>query len=229
MARTLLLDLDGTLIDTVPDLAAALNRLMQARGLAGFTLAETAAMVGDGVARLVERACAARGRTAEAADIAEYSANYAAHAADASRLFPGVADALHVMVVDGWHLGVCTNKPEAPARSLLRAFGLDGLISAVGGGDSFPVRKPDPRHLLATLAAAGGSADRAVMVGDNVNDVAAATGAGLPCIFAAWGYGPPEMAAGAAATATGFSEVPELARALLVRRAAPAGQEAPPR
>jgi len=228
-ARTLLLDLDGTLIDTVPDLAAALNRLMRARGLAGFTLAETAAMVGDGVARLVGRACAARGRTADAADLAAYSADYAAHTVEASRLFPGVADALRRMAAEGWHLAVCTNKPEAPARTLLRAFGLDGLIRAVGGGDSFPVRKPDPRHLLATLAAAGGSADRAVMVGDHANDVVAATGAGLPCIFAAWGYGAPEMAAGAAATATAFSEVPDLARVLLDRRAARAGQAAPAR
>ena len=79
-ARTLVLDLDGTLIDTVPDLAAALNRLMRARGLAGFTLAETAAMVGDGVARLVGRAFVARGRTADAADVAAYSADYSAHA-----------------------------------------------------------------------------------------------------------------------------------------------------
>jgi phosphoglycolate phosphatase len=228
-ARTLLLDLDGTLIDTVPDLAAALNRVMAARGLAGFTLGETAAMVGDGVARLVGRAFVARGRTADAADVAEYSADYSAHAVEASRPYPGVADALGRMAAEGWGLAVCTNKPEAPARALLRAFGLDGLIRAVGGGDSFPVRKPDPRHLLATLAAAGGSADRAVMVGDHANDVAAATGAGLPCIFAAWGYGPPEMAVGAAATATAFSEVPDLARALLDRRAALADQAVPPR
>ncbi len=217
MARTLLLDLDGTLIDTVPDLAAALNRVMTARGLAGFTLAETAAMVGDGVAKLIERACAARGRQADAADVAAYSADYAAHTVEASRLYPGVADTLRRLVAEGWRLAVCTNKPQAPARALLRAFGLDGLIAAIGGGDSFPVRKPDPRHLLATLAAAGGTPDRAVMVGDNANDVAAARGAGLPCIFAAWGYGPPAMAAGAAATAAAFTEVPDLARTLLDR------------
>jgi len=219
LARTLLLDLDGTLIDTVPDLAAALNRLMRARGLAGFTLAATAAMVGDGVARLVERACAARGRQADAADVAAFATDYAAHAVAASRLYPGVADTLRLLAAEGWRLAVCTNKPEAPARALLRAFGLDGLIAAIGGGDSFPVRKPDPRHLLATLAAAGGTPDRAVMVGDHANDVAAATGAGLPCIFAAWGYGPPAMAAGAAATAAAFTEVPALARALLDRGA----------
>jgi phosphoglycolate phosphatase len=216
------------LVDTVPDLAAALNRVMAARGLAGFSPAETASMVGDGVASLVERACAARGRTADAADVAAYSADYAAHALVESRLYPGVADTLRLMHAEGWHLAVCTNKLEAPARALLHAFGLDGLIGAVGGGDSFPVRKPDPRHLLATLAAAGGSPDRAVMVGDNVNDVRAAAGAGVPCIFAAWGYGPPAMAAGAAATAAAFPEVPALARALLDGRTR-ADQKAPPK
>ena len=211
----MLLDLDGTLIDTVPDLADALNRLMHARGLTGFTQAETAAMVGDGVAKLVERACAARGFQAQAADVAVFTADYAAHTAAASRPFPGVADTLRLLAAEGWRLAVCTNKPEQPARTLLCAFGLNELICAVGGGDSFPVRKPDPRHLLATLEAAGGTPARAVMVGDHANDVAAATGAGLPCIFAAWGYGPPAMAAGAAATAAAFTEVPALARSLL--------------
>lgn len=214
----MLLDLDGTLIDTVPDLTAALNRIMHARGLAGFTLAETATMVGDGVAKLLERACAARGRQADAADQAAFATDYAAHAAEASLPYPGVADTLRALAAAHWRLAVCTNKPEAPARALLRAFGLDGLLAAIGGGDSFPTRKPDPRHMLATLAAAGGTPDRAVAVGDHANDVAASTGAGLPCIFATWGYGPPAMAAGAAATATTFAEVPALARALLERR-----------
>lgn len=209
------------MIDTVPDLAAALNRLLGARGLATLTLAETASMVGDGVAKLVERAFAFRGRQADAADIEAYAADYAAHATEASRPFPGVTDTLHRLVADNWRLAVCTNKPEAPARALLRAFDLDELICAVGGGDSFPVRKPDPRHMLATIAAAGGSPDRAVAVGDHANDIAAATGAGLPCIFATWGYGPREMAAGAAATAAAFDEVPALARALLSDGSAP--------
>jgi phosphoglycolate phosphatase len=214
----LLLDLDGTLIDTVPDLAAALNRLMSRRGLRGFTLAETATMVGDGVEKLVERACAARGYHAEAADVVSYTSDYAAHTVEASHPFPGVTDTLHRLVADNWHLAVCTNKLVAPARALLRAFGLDVLIAAVGGGDSFPTRKPDPRHVLATLEAAGGTPGNAVMVGDHANDVAAATGAGLPCIFAAWGYGPLSMAAGAAATAASFAEVPDLVCSLLDHR-----------
>lgn len=206
----------------MPDLTAALNRLMAARALTGFTTAETAAMVGDGVARLAQRACAARGRVAEAADIAAFGTDYGLHAVVDSRPYPGVAATLGRLQAAGWRMAVCTNKPEAPARALLAAFGLDALFAAVGGGDSFPVRKPDPRHMLATLAAAGGTADRAVAVGDHANDVAAATGAGVPCIFAAWGYGAAAMAAGAAVVAEDITQVPTLAEALLGRPAQPA-------
>jgi phosphoglycolate phosphatase len=98
---------------------------------------------------------------------------------------------------------------------LLAALGLAALFAAVGGGDSFPVRKPDPAHLLATLKAAGGEPGLAVMAGDHANDVAAARGGGLPCIFAAWGYGQPAMAEGAAAVARDFAELVTIARRLL--------------
>jgi phosphoglycolate phosphatase len=213
--RTLLLDLDGTLVNTVPDLTAVLNRLMRSRDLAEFTQPETARMVGDGVAKLVERAFTARGRSPDSEAVADFSADYGAHAAVESQPYPGVVEGLRQLDEDGWRLGVCTNKPEAAARSLLSALGLDSRFGAIGGGDSFPVRKPDPRHLLATLAAAGGCRQSAVMAGDHVNDVAAASRAGLPCIFAAWGYGPPEMAQGAVAVAQNFTEVVEIARRLL--------------
>ena len=215
MTRTLLLDLDGTLVNSVPDLAAVLNRLMSARGLAGFSHPETALMVGDGVVRLVMRAFAARGRTPDEGAVAEFSADYLLHSAVDTRLYPGVADGLHALACDGWKLAVCTNKPERAARALLAALGLAALFAAVGGGDSFPVRKPDPAHLLATLKAAGGEPECAVMAGDHVNDVAAARGAGLPCIFAGWGYGPPAMAEGAAAVARDFAELVTIARRLL--------------
>jgi phosphoglycolate phosphatase len=89
------------------------------------------------------------------------------------------------------------------------------FMSAIGGGDSFSARKPDPRHLLGTLELAGGSADRAVMVGDHRNDVLAATGAQVPCVFAAWGYGPLSMAEGAAAVADRFSDLPDIAARIL--------------
>ena len=206
MVRTLLLDLDGTLVDTVPDLASALNRLMRTRGLAPFGHKETAAMVGDGVAVLVGRAFAARGLTPDDTAVAEFAGDYGRHAADESRPYPGVPDLLRDLAAEGWRLAVCTNKPEAAARSLLEATGILPLLCAVGGGDSFPVRKPDPAHLVETLRAASGTAAlgtaaQAIMVGDHANDVVAARGAGLKSVFVTWGYGPLGMAEGADAVA----------------------------
>lgn len=213
--RTLLLDLDGTLVDTVPDIAAALNCLMLARALPPFTLPEVAAMVGDGVAVLVTRAFAARSRTPDPDALPIFSTDYAAHVAVESSLFPQVQPVLQRLSSDGWTLAVCTNKPEAAARALLTATGLMPLLSAVGGGDSFPVRKPDPAHLLATLDRAGGSPDRALMLGDHHNDVVAAAGAGMKCIFAAWGYGLPSMAQGSAAEACNITQAAEIAARLM--------------
>jgi phosphoglycolate phosphatase len=210
MAGCLVLDLDGTLVDSAPDIAAALNRLMAARALPPFTLAEVTAMVGDGVQVLLDRAFAARGAAPDAAALAAFSADYGANCAVATRPYPGAEAALAHLAGDGWRLAVCTNKPEAMARAVLAATGLDGFLSAVGGGDSFATRKPDPAHLLATLAAAGADPARAVMLGDHRNDIIAARGAGLPGVFAAWGYGTPAMAEGAAAVATGFAEIPPL-------------------
>jgi len=214
---TLLLDLDGTLVDSVPDLASALDRLMAARGLAGFSEAETAAMVGDGARKLVERAFAARGQVADEAAMERFMADYGAHLATATRPYPGVETTLRDMTEAGWRLAVCTNKPAAMARELLAALGLAALFRAIGGGDSFATRKPDPAHILATLRAAGGTPERAVMAGDHANDVQAASGAGLPCIFADWGYGPPAMARGAAAIAERFADLPPIATGLLSR------------
>ncbi|MGI4792607.1 MAG: HAD-IA family hydrolase [Janthinobacterium lividum] len=213
--RTLVLDLDGTLVDTLPDLRASLNRLMAAHRLQDFPAAEVASFIGDGAGVLVRRAMAARQRDPEQADFDAFLADYAAHAADESVLFPGVAEGLERARSEGWRLAVCTNKPEAPARSLLGALGIAQFFAAIGGGDSFPSRKPDPAHLLATIAAAAGEPGASVMVGDHRNDILAATGAAIPAIFAKWGYGSPDMAAGAAAQAANFSEVLALADELL--------------
>jgi len=215
MEATLLLDLDGTLVDTVPDLLASLNRLAASRDLSEFTAAEITPMIGDGAAVLARRALAARGREATPIDLQTLLDDYTAHVADGSRLFPGVEPTLRAMAAEGWRFAVCTNKPVVPARNLLASLGVLDLFAAVGGGDSYRTRKPDPRHLLATLADAGGRADAAVMVGDHHNDVQAATGAKVPCIFAAWGYG--AIPAEVAATARDFPEVAQLAPKLLGR------------
>jgi phosphoglycolate phosphatase len=213
MQCTAIFDLDGTLVDSVPDIHAALNRLMARRSLPPFSLAEVASFVGDGVKVLLDRAFAARGAShgavPDAAAFPDFMADYEAHAAVETRPYPGIPALLSGLAEAGWRLGVCTNKPEKAARILLDQLGLSPMIAALGGGDSFPVRKPDPGHLLATLAAAGGEAGRAVMIGDHHNDMAAARGAGLPAIFCAWGYGTPAMAEGAPVAAT-VAELPGL-------------------
>lgn len=219
MNRTLVLDMDGTLVDSVPDLAASLNAVMDARGLGRFTPAETARMVGDGARKLVERAFAARGRSAGEDDLADFLAEYGGRVAVESRLYPEADTTLRHLRDAGWRVAICTNKPEKLARDLLEAFGLAAMVAAVGGGDSFAARKPDPAHLLATVAAAGGEPGAAVMTGDHHNDVLAAIGAGMPCVFAAWGYGTPDMARGAAAVAQRFADLPALVSRLLPLRA----------
>ena len=197
MTRLAVFDLDGTLVDSAPDLHTALDRLMAARGLPGFTRTEVVAMVGDGAKALVERALAARGQSFQQPALDAFLADYTANAAVETRPFPGIPEALDTLQAEGWRLAVCTNKPVAAARELLGALGLLDRLTALGGGDSFPMRKPDPGHLLATIAAAGGTPATAVMIGDHRNDIAAARGAGVPCVFVGWGYGPLAMAEGA--------------------------------
>ena len=187
MAPTLLLDLDGTLVDSAPDLAASLNRVI-APANAPFTPAEIAPMIGDGAGALARRAMAARG-VAENPTLAKHFAeDYGAHAAELTKPYPGVLDGMRALQAAGWRLAVCTNKPVAAA------------------------------HGLGTLALAGGTASAAVALGDHRNDIQAARGAGLPCIFAAWGYGAPEMADGAAAVAQRFADVQDIAQRLLAAR-----------
>lgn len=167
-------------------------------------------MVGDGARVLLQRAFAAHGVAPPAALLEDatgaYLADYGAHALVATRLYDGVAETLARLEGTGWRMAVCTNKPEAAARDILAGLGIAGHFAAVGGGDSFAVRKPDPGHLSATLEAAGMA--RAVMVGDHANDVAAARGCFLPAIWAAWGYAHADP--GADAVAHEFAGLPGL-------------------
>ena len=216
-APTLMLDLDGTLVDSVPDLAAAINRMLAPRGLAPYSEPEIKAMVGDGTPKLVERAFAGRHTPEDATAHADFLADYALHTTDVTRPFPGVPETLARLSDSGWRLVVCTNKPEAPARTLLANLGLLGFFSTLGGGDSFPFRKPDPRFLAATLDAAGATQNRAIMVGDHPNDINGAAGIGIPSIFAAWGYSPLEAGSHATATATHFTDLADIAPRLIAR------------
>ncbi len=213
--RTLVFDLDGTLVDSVPDLADAARRMLARRALPAVSDAEVTAMVGDGVAVLVRRLFAQAGAVPDDAAQGEFLADYAAHAADRTLPYPGVAEGLARLRGSGWRLAVCTNKPVEPARRLLEALGLLGHFAAVTGGDSFARRKPDPDPVRRTLALAGGVAARAVMVGDNAHDITAGRGAGLRTIHAGWGYGTPAMAEGADAIALRFDEIGRLAEGLV--------------
>lgn len=221
MQPTALFDLDGTLVDSAPDLHAAADRMAARLGLAPYRLDEIIGMIGDGVHVLIERALAARGRPFDQDAYERFLEDYAAHAAVATRPFSGIPEALDALAAAGWRMAVCTNKHEHAARVLLDALGLLGRFAAIGGGDTFPVRKPDPEHLLATLRAAGGDPAQAVMIGDHRNDIGAASGAGIPCVFAAWGYGPAEMAQGAAAIAGTPAALPALLQRLVAARATP--------
>lgn len=211
MTRLALFDLDGTLLDSAPDIAAAINRVLAGIGAAPLTLPEVTAMIGDGAKVLVERALAARGRPFDPALHEAFVADEDINAARLTRPYEGIEAVLEELAREGWRMAVCTNKPVAAARALLASLGLARHFAAIAGGDSFPVRKPDPAHLLGTVRLAGGG--EAVMIGDHRNDIAAARGAALPCIFAGWGYGTAAMADGAPIAARP-AELPALLRRL---------------
>ncbi len=212
-AKALLLDLDGTLVDSAPDLAAALNRLLAGNGRAAVTLAAVKAMIGDGVAKLVERGFAATGALPAATDlaaaVARFKQDYESALAVETRPYPGVPETLTTLHGRGWRLGVCTNKPHAASLQVIEAFALSPPIEAVAGGDHFPVRKPDPGHLLGTLELLGIAPEAAVMVGDSRNDVLSARNAGLPVIVLSYGYGNiPARELGADLVIDRFEELP---------------------
>ncbi|WP_270934070.1 phosphoglycolate phosphatase [Falsiroseomonas oryzae] len=214
MTRLAVFDLDGTLVDSAPDIHAALDRMAAARSLPGYTRAEVLGMIGDGARMLVERALAARGQPFDPAAHDAFLADYGANATVETRLFPGIPEALARLESEGWRIAVCTNKPAAPARDLLASLGLLDRLAALAGGDSFAVRKPHPAHLLETVAAAGGTPAASVMIGDHHNDIRAARGAGIPCVFVGWGYGPLAMADGAPVAARPEALPAELGAAL---------------
>jgi phosphoglycolate phosphatase len=193
MARdAIVFDLDGTLVDTAPDLHHALNLVLAGAGRVPLGLQDVRAMVGDGARKLIERGFAGAGEPLEPATVsrylAEFLAHYERHISRLSRPFPGVVECLDRLAAEGVRFAVCTNKPERLSRLLLEDLGLLHRFGAVLGGDSLAVRKPDPGHLLATLAALNAVPERAVMVGDSANDVLAARAAAVPAIVVGYGY-----------------------------------------
>lgn len=190
--RLCVFDLDGTLADTAPDLVEALNHVLASEGLPLVDFETARAYVGHGARVLIERAHTANDidlsdeQTTDLVD--QFVGYYAQNIADHSILFPHVLEAMERMEDDGWRFAICTNKMEDLARQLLDALDMTERFDAICGGDTFAERKPNGQHILKTIAAAGGNAKRAVMVGDSGPDIFAAKDAEVPVIAVSFGY-----------------------------------------
>ncbi|THV24946.1 HAD family hydrolase [Peteryoungia ipomoeae] len=189
---TIIFDLDGTLVDTAPDLVTSLNATIALRGLTPVTYEDLTHLVGQGARMMIARAFALRGAALGEDDLdvlqAEFVHHYRAGMPGASRPYPGIVEALERLRDAGHTLTVCTNKLEELALPLLQGLGLAHHFAAITGGNTFEFRKPDPRHIVETAKRAGGPTDRIVMVGDSINDIAAARNGGIPSIAVTFGY-----------------------------------------
>lgn len=188
----LVFDLDGTLVDTAPDLINALNHVLASQGLPPVPLARARNMIGAGARKLLERGLELDGRTVSVAEVdrltEDFIAFYSAHIADESRPFDGLVAALDTLEAQGYGFAVCTNKLEGLSKLLLDELKLSSRFRAICGQDTFGVAKPDPAILRQTVARAGGDLARTIMVGDAGPDVGVARRAGIPVIGVTFGY-----------------------------------------
>jgi phosphoglycolate phosphatase len=190
--RTVVFDLDGTLVDTAPDLINALNFILEREGLPPVPLHAARNMIGAGAKKLIERGLEIEGREASPAELArltdDFIAHYAEHIADTSRPFEGLERALDELARLECRLAVCTNKLEWLSKRLLDRLNLSARFAAICGADTFGVSKPDPAILRQTVARAGGQLSSAVMVGDAGPDIGVARRTGVPVIGVSFGY-----------------------------------------
>jgi phosphoglycolate phosphatase len=189
---TIAFDLDGTLVDTAPDLVDTLNLVLAEAGLDPVPYDEARNLVGGGARAMIERGLAFEREKLPEREVdrlfARFLVHYEDHLADRSRVFPEVGAVLGALAAKGALLVVCTNKPERFSLKLLAALGLAERFAVIAGADTFDVRKPDPGHLLGAVARAGGRASAAVMVGDSETDVLTARRAKVPVVAVSWGY-----------------------------------------
>ena len=217
---TVVFDLDGTLVDTAPDLVETLNVVFAREGLPSVPFERARNLIGGGARSMIERGLQAEGRSCTPAEIdrlfRQFTQYYSAHIADRSRPFPALETALDTLAADGARFAVCTNKLEALSVKLLDALGLSRHFVAVCGQDTFGVQKPDPQILLKTIRQAGGDPERAIMVGDSANDINAARAAGIPIVAVDFGYTEiPVTQLKPDRIISGFDELPVVVRGLL--------------
>jgi phosphoglycolate phosphatase len=220
VSATIVFDLDGTLVETAPDLVAALNAVLGAERLPPVPYEHARNLVGGGARMMIERGLAAEGRTLPAPEVDrllhDFIDHYSAHIADHSRPFDGVEAALDGLSAGGFRLAVCTNKLEWLSLRLLGALGMKERFAAICGADTFGVGKPDPTLLLGTIARAGGRPDLAVMVGDSITDIATARAAAIPIVAVDFGYTDvPVAQLGPDRIVSHFSEIPATILCLL--------------
>lgn len=223
---TLVFDLDGTLVDSLPDLAAATNHALSDLSLPLVPAETLRKTVGYGARRMIVEGLALHGHTLSEPDVdrllARFLGYYEPNIARETRPYDGAVAALESFRAAGARLAICTNKRLALAEHLLRELGIDGLFAAVAGRDSFPVWKPHPDHVRGAIRMAGGDVGRAVMIGDTGIDIAAARAAGVPVIGCTFGYS--EVAIETLqpdAVIAHYCELGAAVRALLARSAAP--------
>jgi phosphoglycolate phosphatase len=191
-------DLDGTLIDTAPDLIATLNVVLTKEGLPPVPYDQARILIGGGAKAMLARGLAAEGRDASPAQLdklfVDFVIYYSAHIADQSRPFPGLEQTLDQLSADGFKLAVCTNKLEGLSRKLLDALKLTSRFAFICGQDTFGAPKPNPDTLRKTIAAASGGMSDAFMIGDSETDVLTARAAEVPIIAVDFGYTPRPIA-----------------------------------
>jgi phosphoglycolate phosphatase len=217
---TIVFDLDGTLIDTAPDLIDTLNVILARHAVPPVAFDAARTMIGAGVKPLLQRALASNDIHPSPTELdelyGEYIQLYGGQIADRSRPFPGLTGALDTLARQGCRLAVCTNKLEWLSVRLLDALGLAARFGAICGQDTFAMRKPDPEMLRLTIARAGGDTGHAVMVGDSMTDVATARAANVPVIAVDFGYTEiPPAELGADRLISHFDALPEAVRQLL--------------
>ncbi|MEM6740178.1 MAG: phosphoglycolate phosphatase [Pseudomonadota bacterium] len=219
MSAALVFDLDGTLIDSAPDIRAMANTLLVEEGAEPLGEAEARSFVGHGADIFVRRMRAARGLVeADHPRLLRRFLELYEGAVELSEVYPGVVDALSILAAEGYALGVCTNKPIGPARIVLDHFGLTSRFGVILGGDSLPVRKPDPAPLYAAFEALARPAG--IFVGDSEVDAETAERAGAPFLLFTEGYRKaPVRDLPHAATFSHWDEVPGLVRSLTLRTA----------
>jgi phosphoglycolate phosphatase len=211
---TVIYDLDGTLIDSAKDMQMAVSNVLADHGLPPVTEDDVRIFMGQGSKVTMNKAFAKHGRHLDDATLTavtrEFVRYYEADPVSHTIAFAGVAEVVGRFDGFGLKQGVCTNKFERPSRMILEHLRLMPPIADVAGADTFPVRKPDPKHILMLVERMGGMPGRAVMIGDSIHDVEAAHGAGLPAVLVSWGYtATPAGELGAEAVIDRFDALPE--------------------